>query len=710
MKNKVILAMGIGIAAAMVPAVAAFADESKLTDDEIKGIVADADGKDVILDEAADNTDYTNDNDTSDRIEVTQEAGAWDIVDQSTLQEGDAGLTDSTKVAEITITDHIADEVGQDVVDNQYTDSKYNLTDTTKEAVEEKIAEIEKDPNTKVVDQNTDQNTGDVILDIETTRTDDEMKELVDKAIEDLGKDDYIVDETKDITTDNDGNITVIGHKDVNKSDAEMAADIEKAKDAIKEELAQYGEGEIDWKQTDPDPEGNVTVTGTIKIPKGDQSLVDALMLDLGAEYTFVSADPDPENEDVLVITVSHEVGRLDADIQKDIADAKDTLEQGKKDGEKLTIDDSKKTSDGKKQIITGTYYDERLDELSGIGGDCDILQDNQGDVEGKVGYRHETGNGQQNPDFDKEFWNGVIDDVIANGANNGVDVFVYDGTDAQGLIKLIKEVSEKNLDMSNVVIVAKNELSGNLVLPDLDGKSFGTLLLNPNDNDGITIDKDANGNLVSNHIHLKNGAKLTVGDMSDILKKATKRTETLYVDLYEQEKKQYKKDRYNKYSKDKDVKGKKTVDSNPITINKVLKSQETVKKQYSVDSSVTKVFYANLKADPTPGPGPEPGPEPNPGPNPGPDPTPGPDPVPPTINPGPVANPAATPAPDQGVLGVRRAPGATADQGVLGKRRAPSTGDSMAIFGWIAGLMATLGGAGAASVALKKTKDKEEE
>lgn len=701
MKNKVILAMGIGIAAAMVPAVAAFADESQLTDDEIKGIVADADGKDVVLDEKVDNTDYTNDNDTSDRIEVTQEAGAWDIVDQSTLQEGDAGLTDPTKVAEITITDHIADEVGQDVVDNQYTDPKYTLTDTTEEAVADKITEIEKDPNAKVVDQNTDQKTGDVTLDIETTRTDDEMKELVDKAIEDLGKDDYIVDETKDITTDNDGNITVIGHKDVNKTDAEMAADIEKAKDAIKKELAQYGEGEIDWKQTDPDPDtGDVTVTGTIKIPKDVQELVDALLLDLGEEYTFVSAEPDPENEDVLVITVSHEVGRLDADIQKDIADAKDTLEKGKKDGEKLTIDDSKKTADGKKQIITGTYYDERLDELSGIGGDCDNLQDNQGDVEGKVGYRHETGNGQQNPDFDKKFWNGVIDDVIANGANNGVDVFVYDGTDAEGLIKLIKEVSEKNLDMSNVIIVAKNELSGNLVLPDLDGKSFGTLLLNPNDNDGITIDKDANGNLVSNHIHLKKGAKLTVGDMSDILKKATKRTETLYVDLTEQEKKQYKKDRYDKHSKSEDVKGKKTVDSEPIVINKIVKTQEIVKKQYSVDSSVTKVFYANLKAAPTPGPGPEPGP----GPNPGPDPNPG----PPTFTP--TVAPLATPAANQGVLGARRAPAPTVDQGVLGKRRAPNTGDSMAIFGWIAGLMATLGGAGAASVALKKTKDKEEE
>ena len=400
----------------------------------------------------------------------------------------------------------------------------------------------------------------------------------------------------------------------------------------------------------------------------------------------------------MLVITVSHEVGRLDADIQKDVDAAKKALEDGKQDGEEiLSIDDSKKTADGKQQIITATYYNKKLDDLSGYGACTDNLQDNQGTVNGDVYYRHETGNGTQNEPLDAEFWGGIMNDIIKNGTNNGVKVYEYKGDTASGLEDLIRQASTENSDMTNVVIVAKGKLSGNLVLPDLGGKNFGTLLLNPSETN-IKIDGVANGNVLAKHIHLMKGSSLTVGDMSNILKNASKRTDTKYVDLFTQEKKEYRKDRYDKYSENRDVEGKKTVDSEPIVINKIVKTQETVKKQYSVDSSVTKVFYANLKAAPGPEPGPGPGPAPAPAP------------VPPTLAPAPAVAPVAAPVANQGVLGARRAPAPTVDQGVLGKRRAPNTGDSMAIFGWIAGLMATLGGAGAASVALKKTKDKEEE
>nr|MCR4989448.1 hypothetical protein [Lachnospiraceae bacterium] len=52
-------------------------------------------------------------------------------------------------------------------------------------------------------------------------------------------------------------------------------------------------------------------------------------------------------------------------------------------------------------------------------------------------------------------------------------------------------------------------------------------------------------------------------------------------------------------------------------------------------------------------------------------------------------------------VLGARRG----MDKAVLGKRRRPSTGDSLAIFAWLAGLAASIGAAGAGIVGLKKTK-----
>ena len=56
-------------------------------------------------------------------------------------------------------------------------------------------------------------------------------------------------------------------------------------------------------------------------------------------------------------------------------------------------------------------------------------------------------------------------------------------------------------------------------------------------------------------------------------------------------------------------------------------------------------------------------------------------------------------------VLGAKRG----VDQAVLGKKRTAETGDSMAVFGWISALMTTLGGAGAAAGALKKSKKEED-
>lgn len=79
---------------------------------------------------------------------------------------------------------------------------------------------------------------------------------------------------------------------------------------------------------------------------------------------------------------------------------------------------------------------------------------------------------------------------------------------------------------------------------------------------------------------------------------------------------------------------------------------------------------------------------------------------------------PAAAPVNQEAVLGARRAAEGPAvlgakrglDQAVLGKKRSPETNDSMAIFGWFASLMASLGGTGVTTKALKKSKKKEDD
>ena len=57
MKNKVLVAMGIGISAALVPAVAAVADEAPL--DQVSS-----------FDEEKDDTDYNQDGDKKDKVEA----------------------------------------------------------------------------------------------------------------------------------------------------------------------------------------------------------------------------------------------------------------------------------------------------------------------------------------------------------------------------------------------------------------------------------------------------------------------------------------------------------------------------------------------------------------------------------------------------------------------------------------------------------------
>lgn len=153
-------------------------------------------------------------------------------------------------------------------------------------------------------------------------------------------------------------------------------------------------------------------------------------------------------------------------------------------------------------------------------------------------------------------------------------------------------------------------------------------------------------------------------------------------------------------------------------------------KDQKSVATPTTNVEYAWLVVTPSPEETPTPG-TPDETPTPGtPDetPTPGtPDETPTPGTPGnpPGDNPPAEQPPvvynppvvaqvaPQQVLGARRTQGNGSvlgarrgvDKAVLGKRRAPSTGDSLAIFAWIAALAASLGGATACAVALKKTK-----
>ena len=98
MKNKVLVAMGIGISAAMAPAVAAVADEVDINTAES-------------YDETADGEDHNDDGDTLDKMEVHRDEAALAEVDNSTIQVGSEGLEDPVKVAEVTITDVSEPEV-----------------------------------------------------------------------------------------------------------------------------------------------------------------------------------------------------------------------------------------------------------------------------------------------------------------------------------------------------------------------------------------------------------------------------------------------------------------------------------------------------------------------------------------------------------------------------------------------------------------------
>lgn len=90
-------------------------------------------------------------------------------------------------------------------------------------------------------------------------------------------------------------------------------------------------------------------------------------------------------------------------------------------------------------------------------------------------------------------------------------------------------------------------------------------------------------------------------------------------------------------------------------------------------------------------------------------DPPTGPPSTPPTITPPPTPTPPPPPmgyrrTPESGtVLGARRG----MDQAVLGKRRRPQTGDSLALYIWIASLISSLLGAGACTTGLIRTRKK---
>ena len=101
MKNKVLVAMGIGIGAAMVPAIAAVADEAEvkidLTEDEIRAGEA--------VNEAEAGRDINNDGDEADDYDIE----VFDTINEvvpGTIRQGNDGNENLVPVAQITYTDN----------------------------------------------------------------------------------------------------------------------------------------------------------------------------------------------------------------------------------------------------------------------------------------------------------------------------------------------------------------------------------------------------------------------------------------------------------------------------------------------------------------------------------------------------------------------------------------------------------------------------
>ena len=124
--NKVILAMGVGIAAMLAMPMYANAEEG-IEPQQEPVIPTES------VDETVSGEDFNDDGDTLDRLDVTRDEEALASVDQSTIQEGSEGLENPVKVAEITITDNLGDNLTKEEVDSIIEDlgDKYAPEDST---------------------------------------------------------------------------------------------------------------------------------------------------------------------------------------------------------------------------------------------------------------------------------------------------------------------------------------------------------------------------------------------------------------------------------------------------------------------------------------------------------------------------------------------------------------------------------------------------
>ena len=109
MKNKVLVAMGIGVAAAMVPAVASVADvidPENLTQEQLdaQAVIQEAEAT-----EEQEEVNFKNDDDLLDSIEINLVPGAAPVQEGS-VQAGEDGLTTPVHYADVTLNDNVEEE------------------------------------------------------------------------------------------------------------------------------------------------------------------------------------------------------------------------------------------------------------------------------------------------------------------------------------------------------------------------------------------------------------------------------------------------------------------------------------------------------------------------------------------------------------------------------------------------------------------------
>ena len=137
MKNRVIVAIGIGIAAVLAPSIGAQAEE----------LIPEKD-----INETTDNVDFNDDGDQLDIVDVVRDDEAIDKVEYDSIQEGTEGLDDPIWIADVDIIDNTpayeydnkeeADNKKEELEDQDY---EVTITEREKEEITSEVETITKE-------------------------------------------------------------------------------------------------------------------------------------------------------------------------------------------------------------------------------------------------------------------------------------------------------------------------------------------------------------------------------------------------------------------------------------------------------------------------------------------------------------------------------------------------------------------------------------